>query len=127
MTTSFDYGHPNYVTRRFQGPFTLAVGTANTSRGFVAPCDGVLHAAMFAVTTAGTSATLAKRTVRYAGTAIGTTTLGQSTAGVVATLDLAETEVTRGQLIDFLNGTDAEGTADVIVEWSPKPLATFQN
>ena len=127
MTTSFDYGHPNYVTRRFQGPFTLAAGTANATRGFMAPCDAVLHAAMFAVTTAGTSATLATRAVRYAGTAIGTTTLGQSTAGVVATLDLGETAVTRGQLIDVLNGTDAAGTADVVIEWSPKPLATFQN
>lgn len=127
MTTSFGYDDPNYQARRFQGPFTLAVGTANVSRGFVAPCDLVAHAAMFAVTTAGTSATLAKRVVRYDGTAIGTETLGAGTAGVVQTLDLGDTVVTRGMLIDILNGTDAAGTADVIFEWTPKTLATFQN
>jgi hypothetical protein len=126
MTTSFPYDDPNYQVRRYQGPFTLAAGTGNTSAGFAPPVDAVLHAAHFVVTTAGAGAAN-KRIVNANGTALGTTTLGTSTANTTATLDLAETTIAGGQRVTFTNGTDASGTQDAIIEWTPKALATFQN
>lgn len=119
MTTGWNYDHPNYTTRRFQGPFALTAGTGNGNRGFVTPAAGVLHAVYFAATTAGAGAT-AKRIVRTGTTALGTATLGTMAADGTVVLDLADTAVNAGVSINFVNGTDASSTAEAIVEWSPR-------
>ncbi len=124
MTTSFAYDDANYHVRRYQGPFTLAAGTGNASAGFAPPVDAVLHAAHFVVTTAGAGAAN-KRIVNANSTALGTATLGTATANSTASLDLAETTIAGGQRVTFTNGTDATGTQDAIIEWTPKTLANF--
>lgn len=112
---NLQYDHPSYITQRMF-PFNGAAGANGAQLRIPAPCDGKLIGVVSRVVTAGTSAGHAVVGITVSGTTTTTTTLtalSTAVAGVngTNTFPTAARSVSRGDLVQIQNGTDATGVA----------------
>lgn len=120
------YDHPSYLTRQALCLGLTTAGNGGTSLRKSFPNDMRIRNISATVQTAGTSASPGHAlTVRNGTTSIGLLALGTATQnGTVTSGDLNFT-LPKGSVLNFLNGTDATGVADVVVEAHLDPAGNW--
>lgn len=115
VTQAHAYDHPNYIIRRLIAIGGGGAAASIVAAAFSAPVALKVHRVGAVAKVAGTSSTNTY-TVREGTTSIGLLTLADSAALFVNTADLGGVTVEAGNVLNFLKGTDATGTADFWVE-----------
>lgn len=143
MPSQGNYDHPSYVTRQAILLDVTTAGANGTSATVSFVSDMRLRKALGTVRVAGTSSGAGNQVLviyigtsvqGYTGTALTTTTttatlgaivLGSSAAGVVGTSTDMDAKLMAGGILALKNGTDATGTAKVMLEMNLDPSATW--
>lgn len=109
------YDHPSYLTRQALCLGLTTAGNGGTSLRKSFPNDMRIRNISLTAQVAGTSAGHTV-TVRNGTTSIGVATLGTTTINGVTTTGDLNYLLPKGSVLNFLNGTDATGVADIVVE-----------
>jgi hypothetical protein len=109
------YDSPIYQARHLMH-IPLAAGSGGTSGRHAPAVDILVRNVMAVVHVAGTSAGHG-HTIRVGTNSIGTLAMGTTAInGTVSSGDLKQ-KVSKGQVLNFLNGTDATGVSHVSIEY----------
>lgn len=143
MASQGNYDHPSYLTRQAVDMDVTTAGANGTSATCSFISDMRVRKASVTVRVAGTSAAggnavnliyIGTSVQGFTGTALTTTTttatlgtiaLGSSAAGVVGTSSDMDALLKAGGVLALKNGTDATGTAKVMLEIYLDPSATW--
>lgn len=118
------YDHPNILVRR-EACYQTAAGASGVSARFASFQKARLKAVHTQVVTAGTSNGAGNELIIKQGTtALGTFTLGTTTAGAQQHLTGLDATLASGDVLSATNGTDATGLNLVIYEYEVLPDAS---
>lgn len=121
-----NYDHPSYLTRQQVHLGLTTAGASGTSLITNYTNQMRLRNVVATVAVAGTSGTTGHKLDVFVGTSsVGTITLGTSAVQATGTSGDLNTIVPIGSPVFTKNGTDATGTARVVMELHTDPSATW--